>query len=179
MEITKREAASLLGAVSQKATRFVDHCVRSSSSVTLGRGAWERWFLSAARATIERYIALDSLVIAYGALSWHGDVKLRRQDIDRLLRDAPSALAFLVQHDRLAVPTLTFVAEALGDLRDKVTAKRLLVRLLSHRSAVVREGAVYGLQNLVDDDVRAALRETAEGDVSPGVRAAAEEALDA
>lgn len=67
---------------------------------------------------------------------------------------------------------LTFAAEAAGKILDAA-----LIRLLDHPSALVREGAVYGLAELVNDEVRAALENTRKNDASPGVREAAEEAL--
>jgi hypothetical protein len=49
--------------------------------------------------------------------------------------------------------------------------------LLGHASAVVREGAIYGLQKHLDADVRASLEMLARSDSSAGVRSAAEDAL--
>ena len=48
-----------------------------------------------------------------------------------------------------------------------------LLRLLRHPSPLVREGAVHGLGNIGTEEAIAQLREAAEADPSPGVRAAA------
>jgi HEAT repeat protein len=52
-----------------------------------------------------------------------------------------------------------------------------LIRLLMHDEPVVREGAVYGLVHHLDDEVRSCLYFVRRDDPSPGVRAAAAEAL--
>ena len=46
---------------------------------------------------------------------------------------------------------LTFVAEALGRLQDSDNARSVLIRLLGHEAALVREGAIYGLSHHLND----------------------------
>lgn len=64
---------------------------------------------------------------------------------------------------------LTFVAEACRDIEE-------LKKLAKHHSAVVREGAAYGLAALLGE-ARWALNELAK-DSSKGVREAAQEGLE-
>jgi len=75
---------------------------------------------------------------------------------------------------------LTYAAEILGELSpDKDLARRELLPLASHKSALVREGAVYGLSNFLgDNEVRECLSRLSRSDPSPSVREAAEDALD-
>lgn len=73
---------------------------------------------------------------------------------------------------------LTFVAEALGAWPDADRAVAWLLQLTRHESAIVREGAVYGLARLTHrQGVRNELWRLAFGDPSVGVRVAAGEAL--
>lgn len=65
---------------------------------------------------------------------------------------------------------LTFVAEASRDIEE-------LKKLAKHHSALVREGAAYGLARLLAD-ARWALNELATKDTSKGVRDAALEGLE-
>jgi HEAT repeat protein len=74
---------------------------------------------------------------------------------------------------------LSFAAEACGGIEDSVLAIAGLLPLLSHPTAPVREGAIYGLQRHLEasEEARSALRLIAESDASPGVRRAASDAL--
>jgi hypothetical protein len=89
----------------------------------------------------------------------------------------PRDLVKLISGDRLKPADLTFAAEALGRSNLGWVVRRALKPLLRHDSAVVREGAIYGLQKHVDADVRADLEMLAKSDSSAGVRSAAEDAL--
>jgi len=89
----------------------------------------------------------------------------------------PRDLANLIAHNRLAAADLTFAAEALGRSNMGWLVRHALKPLLTHASSVVREGAIYGLQKHIDADIRAALQVVADGDSSPAVRTAAEDAL--
>ena len=83
--------------------------------------------------------------------------------------------------DRLAAlepADLTFAAEDLGRGEDHHMIRRALMPLLDHASAVVREGAIYGLTRHLTPEVCARLRDMAATDPSPGVRDAATEALE-
>lgn len=98
---------------------------------------------------------------------------------DRLAAEHPSELFRLIEAGDLAAHDLTFAAEAVGHVSDKPKAVSLLLALLRHESALVREGAIYGLSHFVDDaTVRTLLKQLADGDPSPGVRAAAADVLD-
>jgi HEAT repeats len=66
---------------------------------------------------------------------------------------------------------LTFAAEKLRD-------ERALNVVAKHESPLVREGAVYGLAKLRTATARSTLALIAANDPSPGVRAAAVEALE-
>jgi len=92
----------------------------------------------------------------------------------------PARLITLIERGRLADHDLTFAAEALGRVADASAAIAVLRKLTHHDSPVVREGAVYGLSRHVRSypDARSAVATLASNDSSPGVRAAAIEALD-
>jgi HEAT repeat protein len=88
-------------------------------------------------------------------------------------------LADLIETGTLADSDLTFAAEELG-AHDSPRVRAVLLRLLEHPSAVVREGAIYGLaRGDLTDDIAAALTKLAKLDTSDGVRSAAIGALDA
>ena len=72
---------------------------------------------------------------------------------------------------------LTFAAEAVGLQADSVLVRATLLPLLNHVSAVVREGALYGIANHLDDAVLVVVRKLADDDPSPGVRQAAMDLL--
>ena len=94
-----------------------------------------------------------------------------RTDPDRLL-------AYLTAPD--SPPTrVTFAAEAAGAIVDRARAVPVLLSLLRHADALVREGAIYGLASDAAPDVLAALQRIAAGDPSAGVRAAANDAVEA
>ena len=97
---------------------------------------------------------------------------------ERLSDTDPEALIALMPN--LEVHDLTFAAEWLGRSKHHRAAE-VLIPLLKHPAAVVREGAVYGLSNLeITNTIRFALLQhaDAEHEASPGVREAAQEALD-
>jgi hypothetical protein len=87
---------------------------------------------------------------------------------------APARLARLLAIDGLLDNTeLSLAAEAIGRADDAVLVRRTLVPLLKHRTALVREGAIYGLAELGSNDVRSAIATLARKDEHPGVRRAA------
>jgi len=72
---------------------------------------------------------------------------------------------------------LTYAAELAGGIRT-AAARDALVALLTHPIGYVREGAVYGLAQRIDDPtVVAALRVVLNTDDDPGVCEAARDAL--
>jgi HEAT repeat protein len=89
----------------------------------------------------------------------------------------PFDLVKLIEKDGLAPTDLTFAAEALGRSNVSWQVRHTLKPLLDHESAVVREGAIYGLQRHLDDDLRERLAKIAKDDPRAGVRTAAEDAL--
>jgi hypothetical protein len=75
--------------------------------------------------------------------------------------------------------SLTFAAEILGRHDADAVFSKVLIDLLRHPSAVVREGAVYGLGCYRPTlELRVTLELTSTTDTSPGVRAAAQDMLD-
>jgi hypothetical protein len=74
---------------------------------------------------------------------------------------------------------LTFLAEALDKSTVPELAVPCLLKLLKHASALVREGAVYGLEGHLEfPGVREQLEAVANNDFSSGVRIAAREAVE-
>jgi HEAT repeat protein len=90
----------------------------------------------------------------------------------------PSNLFDVISSGLLDPADLTFAAEIAGRVPDSKAVRRALLPLLSHREAVVREGAIYGLHQHTDDVVRESLERIAAGDASSAVRRAAVDALE-
>ncbi|EYF00653.1 HEAT repeat domain-containing protein [Chondromyces apiculatus] len=90
----------------------------------------------------------------------------------------PASLLRLIEQGKLDAADLTFAAELAGRLKHSEAVRRTLLPLLAHPRAVVREGAIYGLSNHLDEASRERLAELVEKDQSPAVRAAAADALD-
>jgi HEAT repeat protein len=96
-----------------------------------------------------------------------------------LAENEPEKLLAELASGALPPSALTFAAEWAGRIRTQDAAP-ILIGLLAHPSPLVREGAVYGLEHLVEQrGVLSALRahSTEAGERSPGVRAAAREVL--
>lgn len=89
----------------------------------------------------------------------------------------PRDLSKLIEQNRIETSDLTFAAEALGRSNMGWLVRHALKPLLRHASAVVREGAIYGLQKHIDVEIRAALETVSKSDASLAVRTAAEDAL--
>lgn len=111
------------------------------------------------------------------ALSWLEAEPRGELFFEELALQNPQHL--LAMLDSLCDAELSFAAEAIGRVTDERVAIQTLAPLLSHASAVVREGAVYGLQRVSadDEDIRLLLQAIAAHDPSPGVRDAANEAI--
>jgi HEAT repeat protein len=90
----------------------------------------------------------------------------------------PTSLLQLIAEGRLDVADLTFAAEIAGRICRSEAVVRTLRPLLTHSSAVVREGAIYGLANHLDDSLRAEVRRMSGEDASVAVRTAAADAVD-
>ncbi len=97
-----------------------------------------------------------------------------------LAREAPAQLAEWTRSVLSRRPDLlTFAAEAAGRITHTPLALSILLPLLWHHDASVREGAVYGLTSHLSVSIHArdALRELLGSESSPGVTTAIEEAL--
>ncbi len=95
-----------------------------------------------------------------------------------LAEQAPQSLANLLLKDGLLDNAeLTLAAEAMGRAEDRKLVRQSLTHLLKHPSALVREGAIYGLAELGSLDVRAAVAMLAGTDAHPGVQRAAKAVL--
>ena len=90
----------------------------------------------------------------------------------------PPALLALIQSGTLEPTDLTFALDHVGKVG--LVAAPVLLPFLLHEKCYVREGAVYGLARLLDQDpsLLTVLRDVALMDVSPGVRLAATEILE-
>ena len=81
---------------------------------------------------------------------------------EHLAKHDPTRLLAYLESEILPRHLLTFAAEWAGRVASPSLAVPSLIRLLQHRSALVREGAVHGLASFLDRaDVRAALMERA------------------
>ncbi len=103
---------------------------------------------------------------------------LTQNDFAELARSSPRLLVAHVSSGRLRPAQLTFAAECLGSLVDAALAEASLLPLSRSDSALVREGAAYGLAKLRSPAAKARLQELAADDTSLGVREAATEALE-
>ena len=119
----------------------------------------------------------DTLGPQLGARIFHRWSRPCEAMFEYLAENYPTALVQLVQDGALRYTDLTFAAEIVGRLDDSPVVRKTLEPLLSHREAVVREGAIYGLGNHLNDDSRNLLRFLFRQDNSPAVRSAAADAL--
>ena len=121
----------------------------------------------------ERY-ALPIPVALVAVVSEHEDLPLRWSKpcvamFEYLAETDPARLIRLIDGGALSPADLTFAAEVAGKLPAELAVASLL-RLLTHVSPVVREGAVYGLAQHRSDLVDTRLRQIATNDDSLGVR---------
>lgn len=72
---------------------------------------------------------------------------------------------------------LTFALELFGKNKNSSMVRRILLKYLKHSSAIVREGAIYGLQRHVNSEVISVLNKLIHSDTSDGVRLAAMDVL--
>lgn len=104
---------------------------------------------------------------------------LTRAEMQRLAAESPHLLISVLESDRrthvLSAAAEIIGAHAPGEWERLVVP--LLLRLLCHSSAFVRERAIYGLAYHRSTAVDPQLASVAANDPSPGVREAAEEAL--
>ena len=111
----------------------------------------------------------------------------RGEPFEKIAQTKPAYLLQLITQNRLAAHDLTFAAESAGKVPNEFVdaSVRVLLVLLRHESPLVREGAIYGLSRQLARGGWVPCREwiidqlegLKERDTSPGVRAAAQEAL--
>lgn len=99
--------------------------------------------------------------------------KLCENTFERWAKEDPARLVLALTDGKTPNYLLTYAAEIAGNALPSGVVVPALVALLSHESAVVREGAIYGLGDHESAEVLALLADIAEGDPSPGVRCAA------
>lgn len=90
----------------------------------------------------------------------------------------PMALAVLIRGGTLKTADLTFAAEYMGQAHNSPLVRSVLLPLLEHPNAVVREGAIYGIRRHSNTEVRALLISIREKDPNLALREAAMEALE-
>jgi len=96
-----------------------------------------------------------------------------------MARSNPSGLLELLFKENISPADLTFAASAAGDIPDSELVVPMLLKLLEHKSAIVREGAIYGLSNyLPSDTIYDKFRELRSSDHSTGVRETLAQILD-
>jgi HEAT repeat protein len=93
-----------------------------------------------------------------------------------LAKEAPERLIAMLSVEPDPV-LLTYAAEVAGQHLPSEVVVPALLALLKHESALVREGAVYGLAQHEGDSIDDELR-TLVADPSPGVRTAAKDILE-
>ncbi|MEW6249633.1 MAG: HEAT repeat domain-containing protein [Planctomycetota bacterium] len=99
--------------------------------------------------------------------------RLGRAQLRMLARLVPDVMLKILP--QLEPAELTFAAEIAGEIEGHPEVVPALLSLLAHESALVREGAVYGLAHHLSQHVRARLADLSADDPSPAVRAAAAE----
>lgn len=104
---------------------------------------------------------------------------MNQELFEKYAREDPKRLVEIIE-DGLVPCLLTYAAEALGLARESGDlAAPVLCRLLQHKTAYVREGALYGLAAFPGrEDVLEAVRTCAEQDENPAIRAMARGTLD-
>ena len=104
---------------------------------------------------------------------------LTESDFKRLAVEYPNQLVVIIEQGTLKNSEITHAAESLALSKNSSIVVPCLLNLLNHKSSLVREGAVYGLEgHLNHDGVRERLKEISSTDPQEGVREAATEALD-
>jgi hypothetical protein len=89
---------------------------------------------------------------------------------ERLVAEDPDRLLAMLHPGQLDSTLLTFAAEIAGRNLPSKRVVPLLLDLLRHERALVREGALYGLRDHSGELITAEIRRLAETDTSPGVR---------
>ncbi len=154
---------------------------RESSETALGLGTEAEFMLAKAR---EARMARPPMPPPFDVFEPLLALSLRRrwpdlcEDMfDFLAEKHPEQLALLLGSASVRPSDLTFAAEAAGRVADFALIRSAVLRLLGHESALVREGALRGLDGRLDAEIAGIVRDMAASDSSPGVRAVAGELL--
>jgi HEAT repeat protein len=137
------------------------------------------------REALERYRSQRALEPFYGVLSPDAFLAVHarwpnvsEEMFEALAERFPKDLLNLLSSDTLAPSALTFAAEIAGRIPDGAAVRLALTPLLEHESAIVREGAIYGLRGHLDEESATKLKALADTDTSPAVRQVAADTLD-
>lgn len=116
----------------------------------------------------------------YDEVFFQGLPRECRDTIEAIAISNPPMLGRWILSGTLQDVNLSHAAEMLGQACEynSVRATSILLELLEHPSAIVREGAIYGLSYRLTPQVRERLEEVRNEDSSPGVREAIKESLD-
>jgi len=106
--------------------------------------------------------------------------KPSEDNFEEMAEEDPEKLSRWIKSETLGPGHLTFVAEVLGKSElHPIEKEKTLLPLLRHPHALAREGAIYGLESVIESNsVRKHLEKVAESDSSGGVKSAAKEALE-
>lgn len=100
------------------------------------------------------------------------------ETFEELAKNNPNILVKLIIQKKISSEDLTFAAEALGQIQDSNKVRATLLPLLNHNSPIVREGAIYGLANHINNDVKLKLEYIIKNDNSKGVKQTAIDILE-
>ena len=95
-----------------------------------------------------------------------------------LVKNHPDQLLTLINSGMLEPYELTYAAEEVGNIANSDIVRATLIPLLSHFSAVVREGAVFGLYNHLNEQVVDILNKMIKSDESLYVKFAIDDLFD-
>lgn len=104
---------------------------------------------------------------------------MSEKELEELARSKPNELAALIVTGQLTPPDLTFALEILGrDVTNEELVLPCILPFLDHESAIVREGAVYGLSHHMTAEVKAALVVGYRKEISQAVKQAISDVLE-
>lgn len=97
-----------------------------------------------------------------------------RESLRFLSKHYPQYLLDMINQQLLEPVDLTFAAEYAGKINSE-QVKQTLLPLLKHPSAIVREGALYGLEKKLDEEIVSEISNLAKDDPSESIRRIADE----
>ncbi|MRG98177.1 HEAT repeat domain-containing protein [Polyangium spumosum] len=97
---------------------------------------------------------------------------------EHLAQHDPGRLLKMLEDGSLRPGHLTHAAEAAGAITESAIVAPVLLRLLGHKSPLVREGALYGLASHLTEEVMGRIRAVAESDPIEEVQDAARSVLE-